>query len=327
MSRNLVLAVLASLVLTFGMALGQSRAPTFTQIDYPASGTTGTIVNSINARGDFVGIYFDAAGNTHGFLRKSRKGDNGDADATAKGIDLSGGQFTTIDYPTANPNAITNLNAINDEGDIAGTVQFNPALPGGDYHGFLLRDGVFENVEFPGHLNTIAAGVTDIGEVIGCYHDHDFSTTMHGMILSHGNYTALDGHYPPLPNESASMNNGATPHGDLLVGLWTDTAGNTHGYLLRPSDGEFTPFDYPNSIHTEAWGINASHEAVGLYLDQSSNYHGFVLSRGHFSSIDYPGAAGTLAFGINPQGDAVGMFFDSAGNTHGFVVNRSPRLR
>jgi hypothetical protein len=44
MSRNLLLAALASLVLTFGIALGQVHAPTFTQVDYPASGTTATSI-------------------------------------------------------------------------------------------------------------------------------------------------------------------------------------------------------------------------------------------------------------------------------------------
>src|ERR1700721_2820396 len=121
MSRNLLLATLASLLLTFGIALGQVHAPTFTQIDYPASGTTGTSVNGINARGDLVGIYFDAAGNTHGFLRKARKGDTGGTQEKSQGIDTSGERFITIDYPTPNPNAITNRNATHDRGNVPGT--------------------------------------------------------------------------------------------------------------------------------------------------------------------------------------------------------------
>jgi len=54
---------------------GEGR--TFTTIDYP--GATSTQTWAINARGDIGGLYV-SAGVTHGFL-------------------LSGGNFTTIDFP------------------------------------------------------------------------------------------------------------------------------------------------------------------------------------------------------------------------------------
>jgi uncharacterized membrane protein len=311
MRRHLAVGLLLlGAVFVLAAASGAGPFSQFTPIDFPAPGSNTTVPNGINARGDIVGTYNDANGQQHGFLRRAA-------------------EFTTIDYPGTmdHPGWVTSLYAINNRGDIAGTIQYDPSKPGGDYHGFVLRDGKFETVEFPGHLNTIAAAINDSGEVVGCYHDYDLSTTMHGMIFSHGNYIALDGLYPPLPNEADSMNNGVTGEGDLIDGLWTDMAGATHGYLLRPNTGSFTPFDYPNSIHTEAWGINDFGEAVGFYLDQSSNYHGYVMRHGEFRSIDYPGAAGTLAFGINPEGSVVGMFFDAAGNTHGFLLRRSPRFR
>lgn len=305
MSREMLFAAFASLVLPFGMALAQGTHPTFTTIDYPASGVQATSPNGINAQGDVVGTYYDADWNQHGFLL------------------TSGGTFRTIDY--ASSPAQTNLNAINSRGDIVGTVQFDPTLPGGGYHSFVIRDGVFENADFPGHLNTLATGITDTGEVVGCYHDNNTSTTMFGFILSHGIYTALDGNSPPLPVRSASMNNGATPDGGLIAGLWRDLgAGITHGFLLRTTDGVFTPFDPPGSVFTQAWGINASGDVVGLY-DDPNGEHGFLLSRGSFTPIDIPGAQFTDAFGINSRGDGVGIFGDSAGNIHGFLLTRAPR--
>ena len=51
---------------------------TFTSIDVP--GSTGTLATGINASGHIVGIYYDAAGNSHGFLLKR-------------------GQFFTVDVP------------------------------------------------------------------------------------------------------------------------------------------------------------------------------------------------------------------------------------
>lgn len=309
MSRKMILAVLLAVVFPLGMALGQGVAGTFTPIDFPAPGSNSTFVNGINAWGDLVGTYNDANGAQHGFAR----------------ID---GQFKTIDYPgTADhPAWVTTLWAINNKGEIAGTVQFDPAKPGADYHGFVLRRDDFESVQFPGHLNTITAGINDSGEVVGCYHDYNFSTTMHGFLFTHGHYTAIDGNSPPLPDKPNSMNNGVTPDGGLIVGLWTDTAGVTHSYSLEPHDGDFKPFDYPDSIHTEAWGINPSREIVGFYADQSSNYHGFVMHRGHFDSVDFPGAMATFAVAINPQGAVAGGYLDAAGNQHGFVFVRSPRI-
>ena len=211
-------------------------------------------------------------------------------------------------------------------GQIAGTVQFDPSKPGFDYHGFILRGEDIENVQFPGHLNTITAGINDNGEVVGCYHDYDFSTTMHGMIYNHGNFTAIDGNSPPLPNKPNSMNNGVTPGGDQVVGFWTDDTAATHGYFLTPSDGEFKTFDYPGSTFTQAWGVSASRTAVGFYADQGSNIHGFVFGHGQFHSYDFPGASATYAVAINAQGTVAGGFLDALGNQHGFVLARAPRL-
>jgi hypothetical protein len=52
MSRKMVLAILLTVVLPLGMALGQGAMGTFTQIDYPAPGANSTFVNGINALGD-----------------------------------------------------------------------------------------------------------------------------------------------------------------------------------------------------------------------------------------------------------------------------------
>ena len=85
-------------------------------------------------------------------------------------------------------------------------------------------------------------------------------------------------------------------------------------------DGNFAPFDFPDSISTQAWDMNPSGEVVGIYADTAAKAHGFLLSHGEFVSIDYPGAKATRAFGINPQGDVVGSYVDAAGKTHAFLL-------
>src|SRR5213593_131880 len=101
-------------------AIAGEKTYNFTTIDYPNAVSTN-IVGGISDRGDIVGSYTDSANKTHGYL-------------------LSGGVFTTIGIPGA---AVTNARGINARGDIVGTYQITPSLPGGDFHGFLLRYGVF----------------------------------------------------------------------------------------------------------------------------------------------------------------------------------------
>jgi uncharacterized membrane protein len=273
----------------------------------------------------------DHTGNTHGFL-------------------LSEKHFSTIDYPGA---LITIARGINNKGDIVGSYPVDPTLPGGGNHGLLLRRGVFTSVDFPGHLNTIAQRITASGQILGCYHDYGFMASMHGIVVSDGDYRALDGSYHGL-NVPASMTNGATPDAAVIAGLYSDMKAHTHGYIVRR--GNFASFDFPGGTSTQAWDIAASGEVVGFYSDSAQNTHGFLLSQrecsptddpgwcvsdireadqgnqgdsdsseNHFVSFDYPGAVLTRAFGINSQGDVVGHYADSAGNLHAFLLSRSPQ--
>jgi probable HAF family extracellular repeat protein len=94
----------------------------FVRVDFPNS--TSSLVNTINARGDMVGNYTDADGNTHGFL-------------------LRKGKFSTIDFPGASFTAARSINA---RGDVAG--RFEDAA--GNDHGFLLSNGHFTQIDVPG---------------------------------------------------------------------------------------------------------------------------------------------------------------------------------
>lgn len=77
---------------------------------------------------------------------------------------------------------------------------------------------------------------------------------------------------------------------------------------------DFTLFDFPGSINTEAWGINPVGDIVGIYQDTADAVHGFLRRSDSFVSIDYPPAPNgpavirTQAEGINPQGDIVGAY-------------------
>jgi uncharacterized membrane protein len=294
-----------------------TRTYTYSTIEYP--GATTTIAWGINARGDVVGEYFDAAGGRHGFLlRKS--------------------VFTSIDYP----GALTSARGINSRGEIVGVYR-KPSEPPLNAHGFLLtRRGKFVNVDFPGHTSTIPQRILADGTILGCRHDHDTMESMKGIIMRGRRHSEIDAF--------ASMHNGATPDRRRIVGLWTNMMAEGgprgEGYII--DDGEFTSFVVPGSNSTAAWDVNPAGDVVGVYRTGAGTaldpfvVHGFVRSddgrdrddesedddgsdnvRGvRYQSIDVPGAASTRAQGINARGDIVGSYV-KAGKTFGFLARRN----
>ena len=292
MRRYLPVLITACAVLLLAVAVHAVPPSDFFSIDYP--GAVRTNAQGISPGGDIVGTYVDTSGNQHGFS-------------------LSNGKFTSLDYPGA---ASTFARGISPDGDIVGSYAVPPEDPQ-DIHGFLLSQGTYSEVQFPGHLGTVAQRIMPNGDIFGCYHDIDTMGTMHAMMRTAAGYTGL--------NVQASMNNGATPDGNEIVGFYTDmmTPPITHGYII--DYGTFRPFDVPGSNLTQAWDINPQAEIVGYFRNATTTkVHGFLRSRtGEFSVIDFPGATKTQAFGINPGGEMVGAYVDSTGKTHGFLRTRS----
>lgn len=269
----------------------KGRALTFSPIDVP--GATVSNATGINSRGDIVGSFADGSG-IHGYL-------------------LSEGVLTKIDYPGA---AYTDARGINARGDIVGAYRLlgEPAV---NLHGYLrTKDGEYIAVDVPGHTNTVAQRITRSGLIVGCRHDTDTMSTMRGVMIN-----AHDPNEFHEIDQFASMNNGATPDGSLIVGLYTDMAtGRGRGYLLYGDT--FIPFDVPGSIFTAAWDVNPGGKVVGVYRD-ATGFHGFLWADLRFQAINYPAATATRAFGINSRGDIVGNYVDATGRTHGFLASKT----
>jgi hypothetical protein len=291
-----IVATTACVAALVSAVAGAERALVYTTIDVPGGPleVISTDARGINSRGDIVGEYVDRLGGGHGYL-------------------LSKGVFTKIDYPGA---AYTAANGLNARGEIVGGYRM-PGEPAVNMHGYLrTRHGEFVPVDFPGHINTRAQRITREGLILGCYHDTDQMASMVGIVINGRN-----------PSESveidafASMNNGSTPDGSLMVGFFTDMEkGRQRGYLLYGDT--FIPFDVPGSTATAAWDVNGGGEVVGVYRDASNKQHGFLWEDLRFHSLDYPAATATRAFGINSRGDIVGSYTDPAGRIHGFVASR-----
>src|SRR5216110_1909580 len=301
----------------------------------PGQVASQTGARGINARGDIVGFYV-AAGKQHGFLLKD-------------------GQFTSIDFPVANVRA-TIANGINPQGEIVGQytlpVNSDPNVSDGSplhcppnlpttppsadpacIKGFFYRHGKFSTVMFPNHPGAIAQRITPDGDIYGCLHDHDLGMSMFGAVWTRFDTASLTANggetIDPMPIPM-SMNNGATPGGHMIGGLWVDMGKQQHGLLVQ--GGVFQSYD-PTSAATltAIWDMDPSQQFVGTYRvagEPGAKRHGFLqlpaTPDGEFPAainVDFPGAFATIVFGINPDGQMVGQYtLVSGGPAHGFAT-------
>jgi hypothetical protein len=306
---------------------GAAQSFNFYSIDVPCAACPGGIAKStsaqgINPAGDIAGSYTDAVGMTHGFL-------------------LSRGQFTSIDVPGTLAGVAgvlpTSAKGISPSGDIVGdyTAAVSTAPEGSPAYcpaagspacikGFLYSHGAFSTVLFPGHPGAIPQRITPGGDIYGCYHDFDLMGSMFGFARTRSGYVSLAAGggelFDPSQSVPASMNNGATPDGHTIVGLWIDmVTGHSHGYVVQ--NGNFQSYDVPGSTFTYIWDINPAGAFVGVYT--SGKNHGFLqLPDGSAPiTIDFPGnPLATSAVGINPGGAIVGQYTDTSHHVHGFLA-------
>ena len=117
-----------------------------------------------------------------------------------------------------------------------------------------------------------------------------------------------------------------------VVGAYTDSAGSTHGFLVR--EGKFTTIDYPGAVYTTAQGINSQGDIVGCHIEDATRIpnsigcHGYLLHQGTFTSVDVTGKYGEIAARINDAGLIVGCAHDDTGpggamsdGMHGFMYS------
>lgn len=246
--------------------------------------------------------------------------------------------WTTIDVPGV---AVKDTNAVgvNSAGDVVGTYT-DTAI-----HGFLLRGGVFTNIEPPNSIGSLATGINDAGEIVG-YFTPQGDVHEHGFLFDGQNYATLD--FPGALNTFAwGINN----TGDV-VGFYADSNSKFHGF--KWNNGGFATIDVPDSQYTVLQGLDDFGHIVGYYLDMKGNQRGFAtssrgefryfrnseaaagvnnhkivvgynlgfrfnLATGSFLMVKFPNAVETACFGINDLGQIVGNYRDAAGKTHGFL--------
>ncbi len=185
----------------------------FHTANYPTSQPASPAVDQllgVNDKGIAVGFYNDAKGNAHGYTYNIATHRYGK-------VTISGATSVTSA-------------AINNQNDIAG-FETNAA---GTVEGFLLlSNGKLVTLSVPGSSMTQAFGVNDGDEVVGDYQlGSGKSATTHGFVWAPGfGFANVD----DPSGVGATTVNGINDHG-RLVGFYTDSSGNTDGFLATPQD-------------------------------------------------------------------------------------------
>jgi uncharacterized membrane protein len=157
----------------------------FQTIDFP--GTSLTVLEGINDFGDMVGI----------FLNDSNQ-------AFATSFLLHKGKFTKFSFPGADPGT-TGAMSINNHGVIVGTY-----LLKSDRHGFMVKDGHFTSIDFPGAAETQVFKISSDGDIVGTYSmPFGFSN---GFSFANGKFRTIN-----QPNTSFNAVRGVNSH-DQIVG-------------------------------------------------------------------------------------------------------------
>jgi hypothetical protein len=209
----------------------------FTNENYPKSMMTQ--VTGINNSPKTVGFYVDSAGRTHGFQSL-------------------GGVFMTVDFPGELFNQLLSQNNF---GQAAGYYSSNLGGTNPD-HPYIYDEfgGVFEVLTIPGAVGGAqATGIDDLSETCGFFIDS--SNVSHGWLLVQGDFTQLD--YPESTSTAAL---GLNATNQLVVGSYTDSSNNTHGFTYNRKTKAWQSIDDPSGVGTTIVnGLNDAGWLVGFY--------------------------------------------------------------
>ncbi|HKX17176.1 MAG TPA: hypothetical protein VJT33_04105 [bacterium] len=263
--------------------------PSFSAVDAP--GAIRTDFYGINNAGQIVGVYTDAAGSHHPFLRS--------AAGTISGFSVTG----------ADPSR-TEAAGINDSGQIVGT--FLDA--GGTAHCYVASAaGAVSTIDLTAKglpANDAACyGINNTGSIVGELAARAFIRSPAGAVTFVNLKRAA----------AAGINNAGQVVGGYAI---NDSSDNTRGFLWAPG-GTVTTFDVPGAVSTNPNTINNKGEIAGSFRDTGGRVRGFIRSvAGTAAAYNAPGAVETQVTGLNDAKRIVGIFKDATGKWHGFVAAR-----
>lgn len=223
-----------------------SKNDGFKSIDVP--GAVGTGLFGINDSHDIVGGWTDNSGILHAVLIRGEKfvpvSVPGSVDSVAFGINNEGdvvgaydlgdqstnigfvlkkGQFTSLQDPSAAPSQ-TAPQSIDERGRIVGI--YTDLL--GIFHGFILTEGKYSTIDFPGAV--VGSSSNDInsrGQISGQYFDGPGGNQ--GYVLFEGKFETI-----VFPNAAVTAPQGINDQGQLAGYYKTVVGGPEHAFIAMP---------------------------------------------------------------------------------------------
>ena len=173
---------------------------------------------------------------------------------------------------------------------------------------------VFETIDVPGVEYLELTASSDFEDYAGNTKSADGKKTI-AFTLIDGVFKTYD--FPGSRNTYfyALGNNGRA------AGHYEDSEGKHRGVVLV--NGNLHPFDFPNSVETEIYGISdATGALTGNFTDAAGIRRGFTGQR----VIQVPGAPQTYADFVNASGRLVGSYVDADGVYHPYSVTAAGRF-
>jgi probable HAF family extracellular repeat protein len=158
---------------------------------------------------------------------------------------------------------------------------------------------------------SIAAAISNSGEVAGSYYNSRVGTPFHAFVVSGG--TFLDIHSPslfPQGTQAKAVNSSGEVVGIGQIDSWSF---HVFGY----SNGQMVDLGPPGSFQAQPSAINDAGQIVGNYYTSSTDNGPFLYSNGKFTNLGAPAGTTTSAAAINSTGQIVGtIIFNSGAPEH-----------
>jgi probable HAF family extracellular repeat protein len=230
--------------------------------------------------------------------------------ATAEDAPLLTFKYTKASVPGA---TMTEPGGINNAGVSAGLYTDS----GGTQHGYILSGKKLTTLDDPnGSAGTTAgSNLNPDGAVtvVGSYTSSKTGSSV-AFLYKAGKYTDVAG-----PKGAVGTFGSAINDSGAVVGYFTDSAGLTHGFLLKGK--KYKTLDVPGAAATYATGINKSGKIVLFWQDSNGVFESSLYNGKTYKTIDVPGASSSYSLDLNTAGDVCFEWLDSANVIHGALLH------
>ena len=233
--------------------------------------------------------------------------------------------YNSFDPPgtaTVNPIAYgSTAYGISASGALAGTYG-----DGGTFHGYILDNGVYTQVDYPGQpaaymVTQLTGGINDAGDVPGNYYSLDANFN---IVEDQFYFIRHDGQFltPTVAGADFTGFNSVNKAGQVAT-VYNDASGNLHGAIYDIATGTFTLLASPSgAVDFFPQAIGPNGEVLGSYTDASGIFHGVLNRNGQELILTFPGADVT-ATRANSQSELglIGGRYVVDGLSRGFVYD------